>query len=292
MIIDGGATPQNMWIRPRSFKIHMALHGFRWISNWRTGHLDSIWRWICFPAWIYFSNERSRYLVQVAWGKYYRNRSTDVAYVPAKSRWLQTGLPHQSEDAAQIGSVGGMGGFSGPGGWRNDVWIIGSMGDLQDPILDGGSYQKIWPNIWYSTFTYPPLNRILKISHWLMVTWKRTHDGWLFDCDVGWCESIKVYQAWPWTFGLEYPTDLEVCFFPLQATTWGWNQKGHHRFSIGFQGVHGTWNLRKGDPNPQLAEGVFSCWESKLSERSGWSWKTAATEHQRSKHGDRSIVGR
>lgn len=31
-------------------------------------------------------------------GKYYRNRSTDVAYVPAKSRWLQTGLPHQSED--------------------------------------------------------------------------------------------------------------------------------------------------------------------------------------------------
>lgn len=31
-------------------------------------------------------------------GKYYRNRSTEVTYVPAKSRWLQTGLPHQSED--------------------------------------------------------------------------------------------------------------------------------------------------------------------------------------------------
>lgn len=30
-------------------------------------------------------------------GKYYRNRSTEVTYVPAKSRWLQTGFPHQSE---------------------------------------------------------------------------------------------------------------------------------------------------------------------------------------------------
>ena len=36
-----------------------------------------------------------------------------------------------------------------------------------------------------------------------------SHDGWLFDSDVGWCESIKVYQAWPWTFGLEYPTNLK-----------------------------------------------------------------------------------
>ena len=35
-------------------------------------------------------------------GKYYRNRSTEVTYVPAKSRWLQTGCPHQSE----VGTVG------------------------------------------------------------------------------------------------------------------------------------------------------------------------------------------
>ncbi|CAE7720481.1 ESS1 [Symbiodinium pilosum] len=31
-------------------------------------------------------------------GKYYRNRSSEVTYVPAKSRWLQTGLPHTSEE--------------------------------------------------------------------------------------------------------------------------------------------------------------------------------------------------
>ena len=30
-------------------------------------------------------------------GKYYRNRSTEVTYVPAKSRWIQTGIPHSSE---------------------------------------------------------------------------------------------------------------------------------------------------------------------------------------------------
>ena len=91
---------------------------------------------------------------------------------------------------------GGMGGFSGPGGWRNDVWIIGSMGDLQDPILDGGSYQKIWPNIWYSTFTYPPLNRILKISHWLMVTWKRTSSILTMDdCLIVMLVDVKVSRC-------------------------------------------------------------------------------------------------
>eukprot|EP00439_Symbiodinium_sp_Y106_P086652 s2_g34.t3 len=31
-------------------------------------------------------------------GKYYRNRSTEVTYVPAKSRWIQTGIPHSSEE--------------------------------------------------------------------------------------------------------------------------------------------------------------------------------------------------
>ena len=30
-------------------------------------------------------------------GKYYRNRCTEIAYVPAKSRWTQTGLPHHTE---------------------------------------------------------------------------------------------------------------------------------------------------------------------------------------------------
>lgn len=35
--------------------------------------------------------------IRISPGKYYRNRSTEVTYVPAKSRWLQTGFPHQSE---------------------------------------------------------------------------------------------------------------------------------------------------------------------------------------------------
>ena len=40
--------------------------------------------------------------IRISPGKYYRNRSTEVTYVPAKSRWLQTGFPHQSE----VGTVG------------------------------------------------------------------------------------------------------------------------------------------------------------------------------------------
>lgn len=40
--------------------------------------------------------------IRLSPGKYYRNRSTEVTYVPAKSRWLQTGFPHQSE----VGTVG------------------------------------------------------------------------------------------------------------------------------------------------------------------------------------------
>ncbi|CAK9022224.1 unnamed protein product [Durusdinium trenchii] len=41
-------------------------------------------------------------------GRYYRNRSSDVAYVPAKSRWLQTGFPHQAEDHSMKMSHGSV----------------------------------------------------------------------------------------------------------------------------------------------------------------------------------------